>query len=449
MRKYLHTLVALLLLAALWGGFYFYGKRKAKEAPAKESKEEKIFPMDPGEIQSFTLKPRDGDAFTCARGGSGGWAIVEPEKLPADQSAIGSFLSTLASATVDQTVSPSADGQDLKQFGLDDPQAALKVETNSKPGKFTLLLGDDTPTRDGVYAQVGGNPRVVTLASYLKSSLEKKLFDLRDKRAVTLDLDQLKKIKVFSKTTGYTLVKNPEGIWDLALPPSVRADPFTVDGLVNQLRNLSMRSVVLEKKADTAKFGLRSPTLTVELTGAAATQSLVLGRKDEEKGGNFYAVNSELDPIFTLDSSLAGEFEKQSSDLRDKDLFSFSQFDAKRIEVTTPAGHRVFELEGKDWKQTAPSPKDEPRGKMDDLVSDLRDLRAESFPKSLDLARAGLTQPAYRFNVQFGDKNLTEDVEVSKVKDHFYARRSTDPLPSELTPSALGNIETALKSLPQ
>ena len=84
---------------------------------------------------------------------------------------------------------------------------------------------------------------------------------------------------------------------------------------------------------------------------------------------------------------------------------------------------------------------------MDDLVGGLRDLRAESFPKGMDLAAAGLQNPAYQFVVTFGDKGQTETVEAAKGKDHVYARRSTDSVPSELSKDALDSIDKALGKL--
>lgn len=445
-RKYTRTLVAMIVLGVLWGSFYFYGKRKAKETPKSESKQEKLLPINPGQVQSFRLKPRDGQSLTCSREG-GPWTLVEPMKLPADQSAVSSLLNSLTSATVDEVVDPHP--WDLKQFGLDQPAETLEVSTNTKPEEFELKLGDETPTGGGIYAQVGGNPRVVKLPSYLKASFEKKPFDLRDKRAVTLDLDQLKQIQVTSKKARYTIEKNPEGVWDLVLPPPVRADHFTVEGLVSQLRNLSMQSVIAEDKSRAGNYGFSTPGLTVELKGATASQKLLLGRTDEKEGGRYFAMNSALAPVFTLDASLLAQLDKQPADFRDKDLFSFSAFDVKRLEVETPGGRRALERQGDKWKQTAPAAKDEPRDKIDDLVGALRDLRAESFPAGVSLAAVGLAKPGYRFQVEFGDKNRKEIVEASKVSGHVYARRSSDPLPAELAKEALDSIEKALNDLPQ
>ena len=443
-QKYLNTLIALVVLAATWGAFTYYDKHKAGEKPVAEtSNQEKIFSLDAQHIQSITFKPRDGDAFTCRREG-GKWTITDPRHLGVDQGNFSGVLNSLTTATVDQVADPNPTS--LKDFGLDPPAFTLEITTDAKPSSYTLLLGDDTPTSGGTYAQISGNPRVITLASYLKSSLEKKMFDLRDRRALTLEAEQLQKIAVEYKGTHWTLEKNPEGVWDLVLPPPVRADRFTVDGLVSQLRGLTMQTIPAEDKKKGGDYGFGAPELHLELTGSEGTQTIVVGKKEKD-AERYFAMNSALDPVFTLNSEFVTQFKKDQADLREKDLFSFSAFDVKHVEVDTPKGHWVFERQGNQWKQTAPKSKNVNSDKMDTFLTHLRDLRAESFPKGGSLADFGLAKPPYRFNVQSGDKNTTEIVEAAKSGDHVYARRSTDPLPSELPKTALDDVEKSLGEL--
>jgi len=444
-KKFLNTLVALAILGGTWGALTYYERRKSRETSKVEtSKEEKLLTLDSQHVQAVTFHPRDGEAVTCRREGAA-WGIVEPKMLQADSSAISSFLSSLTSATVEEVVDPHP--ANLKDFGLDPPAFTLDVTTDAKPAKFDLNLGDETPTSGGVYAQVAGNPRVFTLASYVKTSLEKKLFDLRDRRAVTLEADQLRKIEAQWKDKKYVLEKNPEGVWDLDLPPAVRADRFGVEGLVSQLRSLTMQTIAAEDKKKSGDYGFGKPELRVQLTSPGGAQTLVMGKKDKE-GDRYFATNSSLDPVFTLNSDFLTTFKKDPADLREKDLWSWSSFEVKHLEVDAAGGHRVFEQDkGGKWKQTAPSVKELNSSKMDTFLSRLRDLRAESFPKGADLAQFGLAKPAYRFQVQFGDKNQKESVEASKVGDHAYARRSTDPLPCELPKTALDDLDKALKDL--
>jgi hypothetical protein len=444
-KKYLNTLIALVALAGLWGIFTYLDKRASRQTSKLEApKEEKIFALDSKHITSITFRPRDGEAVTCRHDG-GAWAIAEPRKLAADQGTLSTVLNNFTTATVDEVVDPHP--SDLKEFGLNPPAFSLEVSTDSNPPKFTLLLGDGTPTSGGVYAQVAGNPRVVTLASYLKSNLEKTLFDLRDRRALTLEADQLRKIEVDSKGKKWTLEKNPEGIWDLVLPPPVRADRFAVDGLLSQLRGLTMQSIAAEEKKNQAAYGLGSPELRLQLTAPGGTQTLWLGKKDKE-GDRHFAVNSALQPVFTLNSTSLAEFQKDPAELRTKDLFSYSSFGVKRVEIDSPKGHSVFDLQkDNQWKQTGGGSKTTPAAKMDTLLTRLRDLRASTFPKGSDLAPFGLIKPAYRFKVQFGEKNQSETLEISRIGEHVYARLATDPLACEMSKSAFDDVEKALADL--
>ncbi|HEV2177085.1 MAG TPA: DUF4340 domain-containing protein [Terriglobia bacterium] len=452
MKSYLKTLIAILILASLWGGITYYNRRQSKEKPkaAATKPAEKLVAFDKDHVQSFTVKPRDGDPFTLTKVGKT-WAITAPRPLPADQSVVETYVSSLSSATVESVA--DANPTHLKDFGLDPPATTIQVTADSQQ-KFTVLLGDQTPTSTGLYAAVAGSPRVVSIGSWEKNSLEKTMFDLRDRRALTLDVDKAQRIDVTSKgpeapkVETWTLERNPEGAWDLVLPPPVRTDHFSVDSMVKALGSLTMQSVVAEDKKKASTYGFGSPALTVKVTGPDGTQSVIVGKQD---GARYDAENSALDPVFTLDSTFLTQFQKDPADLRDKDMFSSSVFDAQHLEVTTPQGQRVFDQQKGKWKQTAPTAKDELSDKMEQLLTDLGELRATSFPaapagKSADLARFGLAKPAFSFKVTYGDKK-TDTVEVGSASDHYYVRRSTDALPGEFSKVTLDNIEKDLGQL--
>ena len=444
MKRYAKTIAALVILGALWGSISYYNKRKAQQAAKSiEPAKEKILPVKADQVQSFTVTPRDGQAFTCVRNNKT-WEITEPQKLPADQSDVSSFIDNLVGTSVNSVVDQHPN--DVKQFGLDPPATTVIVNTSGKPAQFTLRIGDPTPTNDAVYAQVSGDPRLITLPSSGKSTLEKTLFDLRDRRVVTLDVDQIQHVEVSAGPKSYNLAKNADGQWDLMLPPPVRADNFAVDNIVSQLRARPMISILAENKKNSGQYGFGSPTMTVKLASAAGTQTLVIGKKD---GNNYDAMNSGLDPVFTVGGDFVTALQKDPTDLRDKNLFSFSSFDAKTVDVTTPKEHRVFEQNNFKWKQTQPSAKDEPTDKMQDLLNALSDLRAFSFPKATagNLAPFGLAKPLYTLKATFGDKNRTETVEVGSAGDKYYARRDPDPVPGEVPKAQVDAIDKALGAL--
>jgi hypothetical protein len=438
------TLIALVLLGALWAGFNYYNKRKAKESAAETSKPKQlILPVKADQVQSVTITPRDGEGFTVTRDGQN-WTISQPHPLPADQKEVASYVESLVGTSVDSVIDEHP--AQLKDYGLDPPDTTLGVKTSAKPADFTLRIGDSTPTGDAVYAQIAGTSRVITLPGYGKSALEKKLFDLRDRRAMTLDQEQIQRLDVTSAKGSYTLTKNPEGYWDLVLPPAVRADNFAVDNLLAGFQGLPMVAILKEDKTNAGAYGFGSPTITVKATSPAGSQSIVVGKKD---AAQYDAMNSALPPVFTLGADFVTKFQIDPATLRDKTYFTFSNFDAKTVEITTPKDHRAFEQKDFKWKQTVPSAKDETSEKMEDLLTALTSVRAVSFPKATagNFAPFGLSKPAYTLKVVFGEKSTTQIVNVGVVNGHDYAARSTDALPGEVSKDVIDSIEKALGAL--
>ncbi|MGH9397043.1 MAG: DUF4340 domain-containing protein [Terriglobia bacterium] len=444
-KRYIKSLIAVIVLVILWFAFTGWNKHKSREEAKKKpaTSSEKILNVSANHVQSFTLTSSDGKSFTCARQRKT-WSITQPEPISADQTKVTSFLQSLTSATEDQQIAQHP--SDLKDFGLDPPAETLSVVLDTAPHQLTLRLGGETPTSSGIYAQVAGRPQVFTLTDEVKTSIEKSLFDLRDTRAVTLSTDEINRIQAKNGSQAYTLVKNPEGVWEVSLPISVRADHLAVEGLMDSLQSLTMQSIVAENKKDSAKYGLGKPTLTVDLTTPGGSQTLVVGKR---AASGYYAMNSALAPVFTLDESSVGQFQKSAADFRDKNLFSWDMFDVKSFEVTTPGGHWAFEQNKNVWKETAPAAKTTSSDDVNAFVSELRSLQASSFPAAEpgEMDKFGLNKPSYTFKVTFGTKNQTEVVNVAEVNGHVYARRAADPLPSEVSSSTFTAIQNTFQKI--
>jgi hypothetical protein len=442
MKRYVNTLIAVIVLAGLWAGFNYYNKRKGKETSAEANKpKELVVPVKQDQVKSFTIAPREGEAITCALDGKA-WTITQPRPLAADQNAITSYVGSLIGVDVTSVV--DARPTNLKDFGLDPPSAVLTVSTSGTPSEVKLLLGDSTPTGDGLFAQVAGNPRLIVLPGYAKSTLTKTLFDLRDRRVMTLDNDQIQRLDVTAPGKSFTLTKNPDGVWDLVLPPAVRAETFAVQNILSGVQGLAMASLLKEEKSGAGDYGFGKPTLTVKFTAPSGSQTITVGKKD---GTNYDAMNSALAPVFTVPADFVTRFQADPATLRAKSFFNFSSFDAKNVDITTPREHRVFEQKDFKWKQTSPAAKDETTEKMEDLLNGLTGMQAVSFPKAGSLAAFGLSKPLYTFKVTYGDKNTVEIVNVGSASDHYYAARSTDAVPGEISKTNLDSVDKALGAL--
>src|SRR6266436_5170544 len=188
-------IIAAVVLAALTGVLYWSNHHPPSGDTAKASLDTppKILSLKQEDISKIAIRKKGGEELDLAKGDAGKWQITAPKPLGADQEAVSSLLSTVSSLNADRLVEDKA--SDLSQYGLAQPALEIDVTTNdAKPQK--LLFGDDTPAGSALFAKLEGDPRVFTVASYTKTSIDKSANDLRDKRLLTVDFDKLSQIEL-------------------------------------------------------------------------------------------------------------------------------------------------------------------------------------------------------------------------------------------------------------
>jgi len=177
------------------GGALYWSNRKQKADAAKPATDTaattKILSIPEDQVKEVRLKKAGADATVLRKGDDGKWQIAEPKPLRADQDTAKSLISSLSTLNADKVVEDKA--ADLSPYGLNAP--TLDVTVIKKDGKSQdFLVGDDTPTGGGAYAKLAGDAHVYTIASYVKTGIDKTPNDLRDKRLLTFDQDKLTRV---------------------------------------------------------------------------------------------------------------------------------------------------------------------------------------------------------------------------------------------------------------
>src|ERR1035438_4933190 len=184
-------LLAAVIVLLVLGGAPWWSNRKQKAdaaKPATDTATTKILSIPEDQIKEVTLKKTGAETMVLRKGEDGKWQLAEPKPLRADQDTAKSLVASLATLNADKVVEDKA--ADLSPYGLN--ALTLDVTVLKKDGKSQdFLVGDDTPTGGGTYAKLAGDPHVYTIASYVKTSLDKTPNDLRDKRLLTFDQDKL------------------------------------------------------------------------------------------------------------------------------------------------------------------------------------------------------------------------------------------------------------------
>jgi len=420
--------IAAVILAALAGVLYWSNHHKPAEPKPSADTPPAILSLKEENIARIDLKKRDTPEIVLTRDGSGKWQMTEPKPLAVDQATVSSMVTTLTGLNSDRLVEDKANN--LTQYGLNSP--VLEVDLTEKNGKtHKLLVGDDTPTGSAAYAKIEGDPRVFTLASYNKTSIDKGPKDLRDKRLITVDSDKISRLELIAKNQDVEFGRDKDQ-WQIVKPRPLRADGLQVEELVRKVKDAQMDTGISDEDAKkaAAAFAAGKPVATVKITDPSGTQELQV-RKDKD---NYYAKSSMVDGIYKVSNELGTGLDKSLDDFRNKKLFDFGFNDPNKIEMHDGSKSYVFTKSGEDWWAN---------GKKMDVTSvqnfldKLRDLSATKFVDT------GFTTPTIALTVTSNDGKRIEKVSIAKNGDKYIAQRENEPSLYELDSKTVDDLTHA------
>lgn len=427
-------LIAAILLAALSGTLYWSNRHKPADSTvsASASAATKILDFKQDDLTAIDIEKKDEPALALEKSG-GSWKISRPKPLDADQESVSSVASTLSSLKADRVVEEKA--SNLKPFGLADPALAVGVTLKDNK-KSRLLVGNATPTGNDYYAKLENDPRVFTIESYNKTSIDKSASDLRDKRLLTLDLDKASQIELSGSKQGLTLGRNKDE-WQILKPQPWRADGFAVDELVQTLKDAKLETAASAEDQKKAVSGFNSgkPVATVKITAPAGTQVLQV-RKSKDA---YYAKSSAVDGVYQVASSLSAGLDKKLDDFRNKKLFDFGYETPDKIEIHDAGKSYYLAHGGEDW--WGPDGKKLDSSSVDALLEKLRDLSADKFPDG------GFANPSIEIKVVSKNNKQTENVQIAKSGSSYVARREGEPALYGVEPVLVTGFEKAAADL--
>ncbi len=254
-----NTLIVLLIALALGAYVYFYEMKSGKGRDEEETSK-----------PAFTFKSEDVAAInlisnnqTIALETNGkDWTITQPVKTNADQTAVESLLSGVASATIDRSLvmTPSL------QAASGVAQPAVTIEVKLKNGtQHKLLLGRKDPTDAGVYAQIDQNPNVLLLPASLVTSAVKTLNDLRAKEMTTLLQGDVTSFTIKNQNLTFAAERSSENKW-LIKEPTARKDQEADTSKPFSLLSTTA-SEVIDSPDDKIKALLAKPVVEASFNG--------------------------------------------------------------------------------------------------------------------------------------------------------------------------------------
>ena len=413
--KIRRLLAATLVLAALAATLYWANRRQRAENAARLLRDApvKILSLNKDDISRVEIIKKGGDDVVLSKIGPQNWKITSPKSLIADQDQISSVLSALSPLNSNDVIEEKAN--DVKPYGLAEP--ALKVSATVRDGKpRNLLIGDDAPTKDSAYAMLEGDPRLFTIPISTKTSLDKGLKDLQDKRLLPVDFEKISRVEITSPKLNLAF-GSENGQWVVQNPKDVRGDTSKLEAVIEQLRTATMDpgAADQEMKKAASSFSSGTPVATVKVTDQSGWQELQV-RKNKDA---YYAKTTALEGAYKVSDDLGKAINKNLDDFREKRLFDFAADNPEKIEMHSGAKSYFLTRSGEDWWSD---------GKKMDPVSVDSFIRAIRLLSASKFVASGFSTPMTTLTVTSKDGKRVEKVLISKNGSRYVAKRENEPL---------------------
>ncbi len=373
----LKTTLVLLVVLAVLVAIVLYFDAKGEKMTAAEEKTKTLISLTAGDVRKAALV-RNSETLSFERDEGGPWRLTSPIQAAADEVEVGGLVDSLASLRIERVVEKET--KDPAVYGIPKTEVSLWVKGRADPVR--LLVGMENPLDKTLFAKRADDPRIVLLASSLKTTLDKSVFDFRQKDVFKFTAADVKSMRVRAKDAGWQAAREESG-WVFKAPVSALAAKGKIDSLLDALSGLRAKAFVAEAKTAAAlkEFGLEKPEYEVVLSLPAANQEIVFAL--HKAGEAFYATTSQSTKIVNFEGTLLADLDRKVDELREKKVAEFYSWDADRIALKRDgiviAAVKEKTGDAEKWVLETPAKEEADRTKVEDFVRKIEGLEAAAF----------------------------------------------------------------------
>jgi hypothetical protein len=374
--KFKTTLVLLAVFAGLLGIFLYFDSRDEKKEAAEE-KANILIDLVSGDVRKASLV-RDGETLAFERDEAGPWRLTSPLQAAADEYEVGNLVDSLASLRIERVVEKET--KDPAVYEIPKMEVSLWVKGQDAPVR--LLVGMENPLDKSLFAKREDDPRIVLLGSSLKTALDKKIFDFRQKDVFKFTAADVKTVRVRANEVSWQAAREDAG-WFLKRPVEALAAKGKIDALLDSLSGIRAKEFVAEEKSAgvLGKYGLVAPEYEVVLSLPASGQEIVFSLHKE--GENTYATTSLSTKVVAFEGTLPADLDRKVDEMREKKVADFYAWDARAVHLKKSGVEisAVKEKVGEEeiWLLDPAAKEAAERTKVEDFVRKVEGLEAAAF----------------------------------------------------------------------
>jgi hypothetical protein len=318
------TLILLAVFVGLLGVVLYFDSRGQKTAADKEETNT-LIRIASEDVRKASLV-RGNETLTFERDEAGTWRLTSPLQAAADEYEVKGLVDALASLRIERVV--EKEPKDLAAYEIPKTEVSLWVKGQDAPVR--LLVGMENPLDKTLFAKREDDPRIVLLAATLKATLDKTVYDFREKSIFKFTAADVQTVKVRAKAVSWQADREEPG-WFLRSPVAALAVKSKIDSLLDSLSGIRAKEFTAEEKGAAAlsQSGLDKPDCEITLSLPTANQEIVF--TFAKKGETPYATSSLSTKIVSFEGTLLADLDRTVDELREKKVSDLSSWDARRV----------------------------------------------------------------------------------------------------------------------
>lgn len=392
------VLIYLGILVAVLAYIYIVEIKHKQADSERKEQSSRLVQLDKDQINEIRISSLKGQEIDLKRTNPDKWGIISPVNTEADLRAVRNLLSAATQAQPEKTVSE----KDVKweDYGLDKSDLELAFGSQGKTVKMSF--GASNPSRSSYYFRVEGDPRLFLVADTLKTSLNKSVFDLRDKSVTKFSPDELNEIEIVRD--GQEIVfKHSDGKWRIVKPIDAIVKAPLIKSLLRSVSGLEAKEIIDDRIIENNPYDFENSKNRIMLHGKDFSKTITFGAIKENKtitgstGNTRYLSVSGQSPVYLIDDKFFIEAKLDPETMMDRSIISAEPLDVEKIEIELMGRSWSFSKSGDHkWRMEKPQHRDK---LADWLVSgilwSIKDLNytSKTLPIPEDLAPYHLDKP--------------------------------------------------------
>ncbi|MCM8809068.1 MAG: DUF4340 domain-containing protein [Candidatus Omnitrophica bacterium] len=336
-------------------------KKKGKD-------EKKVFAFEKEKIKFILIKNQDRE-IAIEKNASGIW-IIKGKNYECDRDEVESLINKITLLEIERNIGKV---DDLGIYGL--LTTEKKIEINYDGEKQTLYIGDETPSGSYFYTTINKNDVFLVYKWDLNNILERKEFDLRDKRIIPTDIHKsdIEQIEIKKEKLVYLFKKYGEK-WYIENPIKDLASEEQIEKIIENLIERKINS--FEEKKNLKQCGLENPKIIFRIKVRDKEYFVYLGEKELDK---YYSKNSLKPYIFLVDDRIVEDIPENIDDLRERKIFDINISDVVEFSIVKKDKELKFIKEKGRFYIEKDKKKKVSKDKVNDFLYDLKNLEIDEF----------------------------------------------------------------------